>query len=188
MARIFGDPRIILVIDALLISIPALLSYLLLSRVLPSQFQVSIRELEVEALAGIPTAITFMVILSGILSEISQTAQSMSTDLVNWLPISPPEYVAGSTMSLSYTYSFMLSLLLGATLGPALRFGMMAVWGASAVMTVLSLFIGASVVELLRSLTNRISSSFYKKSGRSGIFVRLALTIAVLVFVQLLFS
>lgn len=187
-ARVFGDPRIILVVDLALIAVPALLSYLLLSGSLPAQVQGSLEELEAQALAGIPTAIAFMVILFGVLSEISQAAQSMSTDLVNWLPISPREYVAGSTMSLCYTYSFMLSFLLGASLGPALRFGMTLVWGVTALMAVLSLFTGACVVELLRSLTNRISSSFYKKSGRSGIFVRLALTIVVLVFVQLLFS
>jgi ABC-2 type transport system permease protein len=186
-ARIFGDPRIILVLDALFLVVPALLFYML-SGALPSGIEGSLRDLEVEALAGIPTAIAFMVILFGVLSEISQAAQSMSTDLVNWLPITPSEYVAGSTMSLTYTYSFMLSFLLGVSLGPALRFGMIPVWGASALMSVLSLFIGACVVELLRSVTNRISSSFYKKSGRSGIFVRLALTIVVLVFVQLLFS
>jgi hypothetical protein len=122
------------------------------------------------------------------LSEISQPIQSTSTDLVNWLPISPEEYVAGSTISLSYTYSFMLSFLLGASLGPAVLFGMVPVWGIAVAMSLLSLFTGASVVELLRALTNRISSSFYRKSGRSGIFVRLALTIVVLVFFQLLFS
>jgi len=44
------------------------------------------------------------------------------------------------------------------------------------------------VVEFLRSLTNRISSSFYEKTGRSGIFLRLVLTIFLLVSFQLLFS
>jgi hypothetical protein len=61
-------------------------------------------------------------------------------------------------------------------------------WIAAALMATLALAIGACVVEVLDTLTNRISSSFYKKSGRSGIFFRLALTIIILVFVQLLFS
>ncbi len=43
-------------------------------------------------------------------------------------------------------------------------------------------------MEMLRSITNRISSSFYKRSGRSGIILRLGFTILVLVFFQLLFS
>jgi hypothetical protein len=169
-------------------TLPALLGYLLLARVFPTDLQNAVQQVEPEALAEIPTILAFIVILFGVLSEISQPMQSMSTDLINWLPISPGEYVAGSTMSLSYTYSFMLSFLLGTALGPALFFNMVAVWTVAAVMGVLSLFTGASVVELLRALTNRISSSFYRKSGRSGIFVRLVLTIIVLVFFQLLFS
>ena len=189
IARIFGNPKIILVADVAMLAAPALLAYFLLSSgIMPTHIQNAVQDIENQALSGIPTILGFSIILFGILSEISQPMQSMSTDLVNWLPISPTEYVAGSTMSLSYTYSFMLSFLLGMTLGPAVRFNMTSIWWVAAAMALLSLFIGASVVELLRGLTNRISSSFYKKSGRSGIFVRLVLTIIVLVFFQLLFS
>jgi hypothetical protein len=189
IARLFGDPRVLLIADAALLAVPALLGYVLLSSgVLPRELSISVQQVEAQALSGVPSILTFSIILFGVLSEISQPMQSMSTDLINWLPISPGEYVAGSTMSLSYTYSFMLSFLVGATLGPAVLYNMVPVWIIATAMSALSLFIGASVVELLRGLTNRISSSFYKKSGRSGIFVRLALTVVVLVFFQLLFS
>jgi hypothetical protein len=187
-ARLFGDPRIIFVADVALFTVPALLTYFLLARTLPVDIHNAIQEVENQALAGIPTAITFTLILFGILGEISQPIQSTSTDLINWLPISPGEYVAGSSMSLSYTYSFLLAFLLGLTLGPAMTFGIFPVWVVAALMSVLSLFVGASVVELLRALTNRISSSFYRRSGRSGIFARLLMTIVVLVLFQLLFS
>jgi hypothetical protein len=187
-ARLFGDPRIILAADAAVFAVPALLGYALLSRGVPNGIQNMVGQIEAESLAGMPTAIAFMLILFGILGEISQPIQSSSTDLINWLPISPGEYVAGSTMSLSYTYSFVFAFLTGATLGPAMVLNMFPTWVVAAVMTLLSLFMGACVVELLRALTNRISSSFYKRSGRSGIFVRLLLTIIVLVFFQLLFS
>jgi hypothetical protein len=188
IARLFGDPRIILAADAALFAFPALIGYVLLSRTLPIEIENMVPGVENQALSGTPAILAFSVILFGILSEISQPMQSTSTDLVNWLPISPGEYVAGSTISLSYTYSFMLSFLLGVSLGPAVLFDLVPVWGITVVMSVLGLFIGASVVELLRALTNRISSSFYRKSARSGIFVRLVITIAVLVFFQLLFS
>lgn len=187
-ARLFGDPRIIMVADVAVFALPALLAYFLLTKALPPDIHDAILEVENQALAGIPTGITFTLILFGILGEISQPIQSSSTDLINWLPISPGEYVAGSTISLSYTYSFILAFLLGLTLGPAVTFGIFPVWAVAALMSILSLFVGACVVELLRALTNRISSSFYKKSGRSGIFVRLLLTIVVLVFFQLMFS
>jgi len=188
IARIFGDPRIILATDVALIGGFAFLGYFMISLALPDEIQKALREIVTDGLEGIPAAIAFAAILFGILSEISQPVESMSTDLVNWLPISPAEYVAGSIISFSYTYSFMLSLFLGIALGPAVAFGAVQVWSAAAIMSVLSLFIGACVVELLRALTNRISSSFYKKSGRSGIFVRLFFTIIVLVLFQLLFS
>jgi len=187
-ARLFGDPRIILAADAAVFAVPALIGYAVLSRGVLNGIQSMVGQTESESLAGIPTAIAFMLILFGILGEISQPIQSSSTDLINWLPISPGEYVAGSTMSLSYTYSLMFAFLIGATLGPAIVLKMFPTWVVAAVMTLLSLFMGACVVELLRALTNRISSSFYKRSGRSGIIVRLVLTIIVLVFFQLIFS
>jgi hypothetical protein len=130
----------------------------------------------------------FMAILFGVLYEISQPIQSMNTDLVNWLPITPTEYVAGSTISESYLYSFVLCLLLGAVLGPALALDMGWTWLATAALSILALFVGAFVVEILDATTNRISSSFYRKSGRSGIVFRLIATVILLVFIQLLFS
>ncbi len=187
-SRIFGDPKIVLALDIALIAGLGALSHVVVSTILPDTVQRSVREIEVEALAGIPAALTFAVILFGVVAEISQSIQSMSTDLVNWLPISPIEYVSGSILSLSYTYSFMLSFFLGLALGPAILFGMVAVWLGAGFMAILSLLIGACVIEMLRAITNRITSSFYRKSGRSGIFARLLITIVVLVFIQLLFS
>jgi hypothetical protein len=138
--------------------------------------------------AGIPSAIMFMAIIFGVLYEISQPIQSMSTDLVNWLPMTPMEYVAGSTISESYIYSFVLCLLLGAVLGPAISFGMTSTWLATAGLSVLALFVGSFAVEIVDATTNRISSSFYKKSGRTGIVFRLVATVILLMLIQLAFS
>jgi len=188
VARLFGDPRSIVVVDALLLLVLGTFGYVLLSMNWITGLGDMMRNIEPEGLAGIPTAIGFAVIVLGVLYEISQPVQSMSTDLVNWLPISSTEYVAGSVISEAYRYSFMLSLFLGALLGPALYFGLSIVWVAAALMAVIALFTGSCVVEILDAVTNRISSSFYKRSGRSGIVFRLGLTIIILVFVQLIFS
>ncbi len=188
MRRLFDDPRIILIADVAIVLGFGLLGNRFLSLGYLADFRAMINSTILNALVGVPTAIAFAVIVFGVLYEISQPVQSLSTDLVNWLPISPSEYVAGSIVSESYIYSLMLSLFLGVLLGPALYFGMSGVWVATALMAVTSLFIGSCVVEFLDTLTNRISSSFYKRSGRSGIVFRLAVTIFVLVFVQLLFS
>jgi hypothetical protein len=187
MTRLFGNPRIILVVDVAILLGLGLFGYILLSYG-PASLGVTIRSIEAQGLAGIPTAVAFAVIVFGVLYEVSQPVQSMSTDLVNWLPISPAEYVAGSTISEAYMYSFMVCFLLGSLLGPAFFFGMGHVWAGAAAMALVALFIGACVVELIDAITNRISSSFYKRSARSGIIFRLAITIAVLVFIQLIFS
>lgn len=187
LARIFAEPRTILAVDIALLIGLGFVGYEVLSRG-PPFLREAIAGIEANALAGVPVAIAFSIILFGVLYEISQPIQSLNTDIVNWLPISPTEYVAGSTLSESYIYSFMLSLLLGLSLGPALALGMTQVWVATALMATIALAIGACIVEALDAITNRISSSFYTKSGRSGIFFRLALTVIILVFVQLIFS
>lgn len=164
LARLFGNPSIIIVLDVLLIGILGVTGYFLISN-LPQDLLETAGRVEVEGLIGIPTLTTFMIILFGILSELSQPIQSTSADLVNWLPIAPSEYVLGSTISLSYTYSFLLAFFLGIALGPAMYFGSGMILVVSAAMGAVSLFIGSSAVELIRAITNRISSSFYRKSG-----------------------
>ena len=188
LARIFGEPRIILPVDTALLFGLGSLGYAILSASGMGGLLDLLKPIEPELLAGIPSAIMFMAILFGVLYEISQPIQSMNTDLVNWLPITPMEYVGASTISESYIYSFMVCLFLGVVLGPALALGMSSVWLAAAFMAVVALFAGATVVEVLDATTNRISSSFYKKSGRSGIIFRLIATVILLVFIQLLFS
>ncbi|MGP8070039.1 MAG: hypothetical protein ACLP5V_09130 [Candidatus Bathyarchaeia archaeon] len=188
LARVFGEPRVILPVDITLLFGLGGLGYALLSTSGGGGLLDLLRPIEPELLADIPSAIMFMAILFGVLYEISQPIQSMNTDLVNWLPITPMEYVGASTISESYIYSFMVCLFLGVVLGPALALGMVSVWVAAAFMAVVALFAGAAVVEVLDATTNRISSSFYKKSGRSGIVFRLIATVILLVFIQLLFS
>jgi len=187
LAKWFGNPKAVIIADILLVGILGIVGYYFTSN-LPQELLAAAERLEVELLIGIPALTTFLMILFGILSELSQPVQSTSADLVNWLPITPTEYVLGSTLSLSYTYSFLLALFLGLAAGPGLYFDQGMTLAASAVMGAISLFIGSSAVELIRSVTNRISSSFYRKSGRSGIFARLSLTIIALVIFQLLFS
>jgi len=187
-ARVTGNPQIILVLDIALFSLLAFVSYFMLSRIPTDTIHMTLTGMEAEALTGIPLATASSVILFGIGAEVSQPIQAANTDLVSWLPVSPSEYAAASTMSLSYTYSFLPAFFLGLTFGPAVELGLIGSWLAAAIMSVISLAIGASVVDLLRTFANRISRSFYRNSGQSGIFLRLALTIAVLVFFEALFS
>lgn len=188
LARLFANPRTILAIDAALMLGLGAAGYAITSAIPISALRESIHIAVQQGLTAIPTAIGFTVIVFGVLYEISQPVQSMSTDTVNWLPISPTEYVVGSIISESYLYSIMFSLFLGIMLGPAIYFNMSRTWSVTAIMSLVAVFIGSCVVEILDSVTNRISSSFYKRSGRTGIVFRLALTIIILVLVQLVFS
>lgn len=187
LARLFSEPRVILPIDLALLLGLGTLGNVVISKT-GNDLQAVLMPTLPKALAGTPSAIMFMAILFGVLYEISQPIQSLNTDLVNWLPITPTEYVAGSTISEAYLYSFLLCIFLGILLGPSFAFGMGWTWLATAVVSVLALFVGTFVVEILDATTNRISSSFYKKSGRSGIVFRLIATVVLLVFIQLLFS
>jgi len=187
LARVFSDPRIFAAVDVAVLFGLGALGYVISAKV-PSTLQEMIVRIVPQALTGIPSAIMFMMILFGVLYEISQPIQSLNTDLVNWLPISPLEYVGGSTLSELYIYSLILCVLLGLSLGPAVELRMGTFWVATAFMGLVALFIGACVVEILDAITNRISSSFYKKSGRSGIFFRLVITIILLSIIQLTFS
>ena len=47
---------------------------------------------------------------------------------------------------------------------------------------------GAVIVEALRSVMNRISTTLYKKSGRLGIILRIVLVVVLLVAVQIAFN
>ncbi|HUK49634.1 MAG TPA: hypothetical protein VLV18_01265 [Terriglobales bacterium] len=186
--RIFSNPRIILAVDfAILLGLGAA-GYRILQSDTSSQLLGMIGPIVPQALTGVPSAIMFMMIVFGVLYEISQPIQSLSTDLVNWLPISPLDYVGGSALSEVYLYSFTLCLLLGVLLGPSIYLGLESLWLATAFMAIVALFIGACVVEILDSITNRISSTFYKKSGRSAIILRLASVVVLLALVQLFFS
>ena len=187
LARIFGDPQIFAVVDVAVLLGLGVLGYLVSAKASPDLRGMIVRFVP-QALTGVPSAIMFMMIVFGVLYEVSQPIQSLSTDLVNWLPISPLEYVGGSTLSEVYIYSLILCALLGLLLGPALLLGMGTFWVATVFMSIIALFTGACVVEILDAVTNRISSSFYKKSGRSGIFFRLAVTIILLSLIQLTFS
>src|SRR5207245_1079074 len=52
----------------------------------------------------------------GLLWEVNASTEAESTDSINWLPITPGEYVAASALSTSYTYSPLLMVAFGYSL------------------------------------------------------------------------
>ncbi len=184
---LIGKPRVLLYID--LIGFAASFALLLVVlNYLPSEIDLLLRSLTVEALVGLPVFVASTLVLIGVLWEITAPYRFTSSDTVNWLPLRPSEYVLASTLSSAYTYSILLAVGWGVTLSLALTFDMETLWALSALMSLVAALIAGFAVEMLRSLTNRVSSSFYKRGGRSVLAIRLIVTVLALVVFQVIFN
>ena len=182
-----SNPVILVSLDIVLFAAPfALLMYLL--PLLPPELMSSVRPVALQSLIVLPVILTSAVILAGILFELGQTSGLASSEAVNWLPVSPGEYVVASSVSVLFTYSPLLFISLGVTIPLALSIGMLSVVPFFILISTLAYIWGAVIVEALRSVMNRISTTLYKKSGRLGVILRIVLVIVLLVAVQTAFN
>ncbi len=137
---------------------------------------------------GIPIFLIGFFFSMGLLWELNASTESETTDAINWLPITPSEYVLASTLSTSYTYSPLVAVVLGYALPIGFLTGnadaFMLLVGISLVATL----IGSVGVEILRSLLARASSAFNRVGGRAMVVMRILGVVLVLVFTQALFS
>lgn len=138
-------------------------------------------------LITLPALMLTMILIFGLVLEVSGGSQFAATDTINWLPVSAGEYVFGSVASLITYYSFVPTLILGGTLPISYIFGLLPTWELMAVLSILGMIVSASVLEILRAVLNRFSNSFYKKGGRGAVAARAISGVALLVFVQILF-
>lgn len=182
-----SSPIVLVSLDIVLFAAPfVLLSYLL--PLVPSELVSLVQTLAVESLIVLPVILTSGVILAGILFELGQASGLASSEAVNWLPVSPGEYVVASSVSVVFTYSPLLFIGLGVTIPLALSVGMLSVVPFFVLVSAVAFVWGAVIIEALRSVMNRISTSLYKKSGRLGVILRLALVVVLLVAVQIAFN
>jgi hypothetical protein len=182
-----SNPLTIAALDIVLFAVPfGLLLYAL--PLIPADLMNTFRPVAVQSLIVLPVILTSIIILAGILFELGQTSGLASSEAVNWLPVTPTEYVAASTISLELTYSPFLFIGLGITLPLALNFGESSVIPFFILISVMAYVWGAVIVEALRSVMNRISTTLYKKSGRLGIILRILLVVILLIAVQLAFN
>jgi hypothetical protein len=184
---VYTQPRIILILDLIAILTPfILISYLL--QYLPNELTIILRDVAQQALVGLPIMLTSAIIVAGLMFELGQSAGLSSSEPVNWLPVSPREYVAASALSVIVAYSPIFTLCLGVTLPLALKFDLMHAWPASALLSVIALLLGAFVLEILRAVMNRVSSTVYRRSGKVAVVSRLLLLVVLFVMVQLAFN
>ncbi len=183
----FSRPVVMLVIDVILFVIPALLLQYFIGA-LPADLNALLEPLVVQAMISLPLLMTSAIIVSGLMFELGQGSAISSSEAVNWWPVSPREYVAASSLATSSLYSAFLALSAGFTLPLAIGFGLVSLWPVTMLLSVLSLLLGAFIVEFLKAIMNRVSSVAYKKSGRLVLAVRLVALILLFSVIQIAFQ
>ena len=137
---------------------------------------------------GIPIFLIGFFFTMGLLWELNASSESESTDSINWLPLSPSEYVFASTLSTTYTYSPLVLVTVGYSLPIGILTGNTSAFLVLVIASVVAAFIGAVTVEILRSLLARASSAFNMVGGRLMILLRILGVVLILLFTQTLFS
>ncbi len=141
-----------------------------------------------EVLIFLPALVPPMIFVASLLFELNVSSRFAASDTLNWLPVSQAEYVTASSLSICFIYSILPAAALGATLPIAWSQGLLPAWVLAALLSLVALFIGALLVEILRATLNRVSTSALGKARRGALFVRLAVSIVVIVIFQFFFN
>ncbi len=164
----------------------AVLSYLLGPGLLGDRLLV--KTTSVQLLIMIPFLALSLSLLYSLLFEFSESSQAASTDLLNWLPVAPADYVLGSAICTSYFISPMVSLAVGVSLGLALCTGAAMAWVVSTMLALVGIVIGTSISEIARALLNRASATLYRRAGRSALAARMILGVIMIVALAAIFN
>ncbi|MCL5067175.1 MAG: hypothetical protein M1368_02325, partial [Thaumarchaeota archaeon] len=180
-------PIVLVVLDVALFGVAAAAAYFVGSAIAGSSASELFSTFVSSALVILPAILLSIILLLGLVFEITSSYQFSSSDTVNWLPVASGEYVLASILSVVVYYSAVPAILIGGTMSLALTFGMFPAWEASTLLSISSVFLAAGVLELIRALLNRFSTSFYKKGGQAAVALRAVFGVAVIVVLQLLF-
>lgn len=129
----------------------------------------------------LPSLMTLFSVMYGLLFEFSQSSSVGSSDIINWLPIRAIEFVLASVLSMIYFLAPLLGMIFGAAFGISLYVNMLPLGLISMIFGVLGMFLGAFLIEIIRAITNRVSASFYKHSGRTAVTIRMVVSLLVMV-------
>src|SRR5271157_181692 len=136
----------------------------------------------------LPLIATAVVLVAGVMFELTTTAKFAASDAANWLPISPGEYLLASVSAIAYTYSPAIAAALGGVLPIVLMGGTLPVYLATAAFSIVALFEGAILVEMVRSATQRASSVTAGRRGHASLLARASVLILVILLLQLAFN
>jgi hypothetical protein len=131
----------------------------------------------------VPLFAVAVVLVAGLLFEISATSKFAGSDAANWLPISPLEYILASVSAIALTYSPIVAAVLGGMLPVAIGGGTVPLYVATVGFAVVALVMGAALVEMVRAGAQYASDVSAGRRGQLSFIVgALVLTAVILLF------
>ncbi|MFX1520706.1 MAG: hypothetical protein ACFFCD_12385, partial [Promethearchaeota archaeon] len=189
IGKLIRRPLIILLFDLNAFILSAFLGYIIDAFLLIEEELSVIAEMLDEMLIFVPALLIALPLVWGILFEFSQAAKTFTTEAVNMLPIQADEYVLGSALSTIFILSPIPSIILGVTCGLiGIGRGLYFLWFSILALSILALAGGSFFVEIIRAITNRVSSAFYSRGGRSALYVRFILSVIIFLVAMMLFN
>ncbi len=147
-----------------------------------------VQQLVATVIGGAPLFLVGFYFTMGLLWELNASTEAESTDAINWLPVSPTEYVAASSLSTGYTYSPVLMAVLGFSFPISIYTNNLQTYFLLILIALMSAVTGSLAVEVLRSGLARTATAFSRVGGRTMILLRIIGIMSVLVLAQILFS
>ena len=136
----------------------------------------------------VPLVAVSVVLIAGLMFELTTTAKFASSDAANWLPISPWEYLSASVAAIAYTYSPAVAVTLGALLPISLAGGTGPVYAATVALAAAGLVEGAVLIEMVRAATQRASSVTAGRRGHVNLVLRAFVLVLVILLLQFAFN
>ena len=129
-----------------------------------------------------------VVLVAGMMFELTTTVRFSGSDAANWLPLRPAEYVAASTAAVAYTYSPAVAIGLGGLLPISVAAGTVGPYLLAAALSLLALVEGGLLIEMVRALSQRAGAVSVGHGGRVTLVVRAVILIVVVLALQLAFN
>lgn len=136
----------------------------------------------------LPILAVAVVLVAGVMFEFSSSSRFASSDAVNWLPVSPSEFVVASSLAVAFLYSTAVALALGVGLAASLALGLLPVYLLSAGLSVVALFEGGVLMEMLRAVAQRATAALAGRRGKFTLVGRALLFIVVVLLFELGFN
>lgn len=184
---LLGRPLILGVIDFAVFGGVFLLAYAGL-RAFGSDLPGTLTLLTEQLLILVPLLAVGATLVAGVMFEFSTGSKFTTSDTVNWLPVTPEEYVAASTLSVAFVYSPAVAFVLGAAFALSLVLGLVPAFLLVTVLSIVALFEGGVLIEMLRAVTQRAASALSGRKGRVTLVLRAILFLVVILSFQLAFN